>query len=120
VRVSHNPSSGHTIFQVADNGTLVLNISTVLGSQYYDRSTAEFINERTSNPLTNYNIQEWTNARTRLDTGLVAALTHRPYYSEIMWNASTTGTSCSDNHVMAYPGVPNAADAFDSFWCRAS
>jgi hypothetical protein len=117
-------SGGVATFQVANQGTLVVNASVTGMAGDYDSSTAEFINERpTENgylpPLTNYLSTQWYNARvyrgsTQInpgDSGVVGVV--------MTSDGSLQAPPCSSSPaIMAYP-ANLYQQSFTSYYCRS-
>ena len=127
--VSWSPDHNTAYFELTDNGTYLINFGVVLGSYYYDGSTAEFINERPQycpygcyKTLSNFVQTNFTQARVYLSGSTTAfPFTAQPYEGAI---ASSDGAfyspPCStSSNLLMYPENPSGEN-FDLVWCRAS
>lgn len=127
--VNWSPNHGSASFELTDNGTYLINFGMLLGSQYYDGSTAEFINERPQyclggcyKTLSNFVRTNFTQARVFVSGSSGAiAFTSEPYEAAV---ASSDGAfyapPCSTStKLLMYPENPSGEN-FDLVWCRAS
>ena len=127
--VNWSPDHMTADFELTDNGTYLINFGMVLGSYYYDGSTAEFINERPAycyggcyKTLSNFVRTNFTQARVYLSGSTTAyPFTAEPYEGAV---ATSDGNfyapPCStSSNLLMYP--ENASgENFDLVWCRAS
>lgn len=118
VYVDYQASTGKSTFYVADNTTGTSQSVTVqLGSNYYDGTTAEWIDERpTVNgsyaPLANYQQNPWTNAQVYSTYGYwndVGSLTHNQMFME-----DTSG------NIMSASSALTTSSSWTDYWHRCN
>lgn len=120
VYVSYQTSTGQTDFYVADNTTgTSKSVLVTLDSNYYDGSSAEWIDERpTVNnslvPLLNYGSDPWTNAQTYNTQGVWEPIGNNSYTSVVMQN--NTG----NYDFLSEPSSLQTSSSFTDYWLACS